>query len=356
MIAHLQNGKFGKTRILDSLTVAEMHSTQFRHSPDINGFCLGFMEFDRNGQRVIAHGGDTFWFHSALALLPGQNTGIFISLNTSGGSPSDLAFAFIDHFFPATGNYSLDTIPLSKQDFRQFEGYYRSVRFPHSDLTRLVAIMNTGQVKYENGCLVTVMMSKKTSWLRTGELSFIEQNGKDKLEFRKNDKGNIKFMFLNSLPFSGIEKVPVTESPAFQLGIIIITFLVFLFTILYWPVAWAIRKKYLQNQTDLSVLQFGMKLILWISCFIVFVYLLCLMTIISDPVGIVFGIPGSLKIIQAMPVINLILIIGTLYYNIGVWKNKDYFFVSKIHYSLVTISLIIFEVQLYQWNLLGWNF
>jgi hypothetical protein len=356
MIAHLQNGRYDKVRILDSLTAVEMHSTQFRHAPDLNGFCLGFMEFDRNDERIIAHGGDTFWFHSVLALLPDQNTGIFLSLNTSGGSPSDLAFAIIDHYFPAGKKNEMDTIPLSKEDFRQFGGYYRSVRYPKSDISKLIALSNIGEVKYEKGELVTHMMNTATSWLRTGDLTFKEKNGKDKLEFRKNAKGRIEYMFLNSLPFTAIEKVPAIDSPSIQIGLFIITVITLLFTILYWPVAWMIRKKYIKDLGDGSILRFKTKITLWASCFIFLFYLLWLTSILSDSLRIVYGIPLSLKIAQALPVINFVLIFVAVYFNSGIWKNQNYSLLSKVHYSWVTLTLILLEWQLFHWNLLGWKF
>src|SRR3546814_15934540 len=45
---------------------------------------LGFYEQWVNGQRVIAHGGDTVWFHSYLWLFPDADTGVFISINSAG--------------------------------------------------------------------------------------------------------------------------------------------------------------------------------------------------------------------------------------------------------------------------------
>jgi CubicO group peptidase (beta-lactamase class C family) len=356
MIAHLQNGRFGDVRILDSITAVEMHSTQFRPSPDLNGFCLGFMEFDRNGERVIAHGGDTFWFHSAMALLPDEKTGIFISLNTAGGSPSDLALAFIDHFFPGDKKNGSDTLLITMDDAGQFKGYFRSARYPHHDLTRLIGIMNPCKVTFEGGCLVTNANGEKTSWLKSGELSFFEKGGKDKLEFRKDEKGKIKFMFVNSMPYSAFEKIPASESPVLQLGLLILVILIFLFTIMYWPLAWLIRKKYLRDRVDESVLPFNLKCWVWISCAILVSYPACLMIILSDPVGIVFGIPWSLKIVQALPVVNLLIAGMVIYLNIGLWRSSKYPMISKLHYSVVALSLVIFEMQLFQWNLLGWNY
>src|SRR5439155_2635180 len=68
MRAELRGGELDGARILQAPTLALMHSRQFGLHPDMNGMCLGFYEESINGHRIIGHGGDTFWFHSALHL------------------------------------------------------------------------------------------------------------------------------------------------------------------------------------------------------------------------------------------------------------------------------------------------
>jgi CubicO group peptidase (beta-lactamase class C family) len=108
MIAHLQNGTYGKKQILQSATASEMHETPFTTiSPKLNRMLLGFYEFNRNSRRIIGHDGDTRLFHSTLQLLPDDNVGFFISLNSMGRDNgafavrSALAEGFVDRYFPA---------------------------------------------------------------------------------------------------------------------------------------------------------------------------------------------------------------------------------------------------------------
>jgi hypothetical protein len=55
MIAHLQNGLYANTRILQESTGQEMHRQWFTHSAGLSGWAHGFMERVINGQRVIEH-------------------------------------------------------------------------------------------------------------------------------------------------------------------------------------------------------------------------------------------------------------------------------------------------------------
>ncbi|MEK8104734.1 hypothetical protein NKG94_05205 [Micromonospora sp. M12] len=69
---------------------------------------LGFFEEDRNGHRILGHGGDTGYFHSHLQIYPDDRAGIFLSLNSNGSGALDshelresVVNGFADRYFPA---------------------------------------------------------------------------------------------------------------------------------------------------------------------------------------------------------------------------------------------------------------
>lgn len=71
---------------------------------------LGFFEEDRNGHRIVGHGGDTNFFHAHLQLYPDDRTGVYVSVNGSGRSGLDslqlrdqLMHGFTDRYFPPSG-------------------------------------------------------------------------------------------------------------------------------------------------------------------------------------------------------------------------------------------------------------
>jgi len=49
----------------------------------INGLGLTFMEYSMNGQRIVAHGGDTVHFHSDMVLVPRRARRLFHFLTTA---------------------------------------------------------------------------------------------------------------------------------------------------------------------------------------------------------------------------------------------------------------------------------
>ena len=75
MIAHLQLGRYGDHEILKPETAQLMQTTITKALPDLNGNAFGFYEQNINGHRVIAHGGDTNYFHSDLSLFLDDHVG-----------------------------------------------------------------------------------------------------------------------------------------------------------------------------------------------------------------------------------------------------------------------------------------
>jgi hypothetical protein len=76
MIAHLNDGALGESRILRPQTAREMRERLASFSPKINGMLHGFMERSWNGERIYGHDGDAVWFHSTTAMLPARRLGI----------------------------------------------------------------------------------------------------------------------------------------------------------------------------------------------------------------------------------------------------------------------------------------
>lgn len=105
MLAHLDEDH---SPLLKPETMRQMHGTSTRLVPPLNGMELGFYDADRNGRRIIAHGGDTLWFHSYLWLLPDEKTGLFLSMNSAGQGGANLRIrdalidGFMDRYFPGT--------------------------------------------------------------------------------------------------------------------------------------------------------------------------------------------------------------------------------------------------------------
>src|SRR5699024_6413293 len=77
---------------------------------------LGMFEQDRNGHRILGHGGDVIHSHAAFQIYPEEATGIVLGLNVSGMQPVASVVLRCGLFVDFTDRYWLPTSdPLQVQ-------------------------------------------------------------------------------------------------------------------------------------------------------------------------------------------------------------------------------------------------
>ena len=144
MLAHLQDGRFGATQILNPETAQLMHSRLFGLDQAANAMAYGFYEESRNGHRIVGHAGDTQCFHSDLHLMLDSGVGFFISYNSAGRgqvSPRTILWErFLDRYFPFTP--AAATAPESvKQDIAAVSGTYEVSRRSESSFFKTFSLL-----------------------------------------------------------------------------------------------------------------------------------------------------------------------------------------------------------------------
>ena len=191
MIAHLNNGAFGETRILQEATARAMHAPQARLVPPLNGMALGFYHEDRNGHVVIGHAGDTVAFHSDLHLMLDDHVGIFISMNSRGKDGlvqnirQGLLEGFIDRYYPME-NASLPTAATAKAHAALIEGRYWSSRRVDSGYLLLINLLGQLEVKAKPDGRLIVSGLKDVAgaplvWREVGPFLWKDMSGKHSL-------------------------------------------------------------------------------------------------------------------------------------------------------------------------------
>src|SRR5262245_51256583 len=151
MIAHLQDGRYGSTQILKPETAQMMHTTALTTLPRVDRMLLGFYETNRNGHRVIAHAGDTQWFHSDLHLFIDDGVGLFLSMNSPGkagyaGPLREALFEqFTDRYFPGEAPAVNIDAKTAAEHSKLIAGRYDDSR--RADTTFLSLLNLVGQTK-----------------------------------------------------------------------------------------------------------------------------------------------------------------------------------------------------------------
>ena len=250
MIAHLQDGQLGDARILRPETARLMHSRLFALDPAANAMAYGFYEESRNGHRIIGHAGDTVYFHSDLHLIPDSGVGFFISYNSAGSgqtSPRTILWeALLDRYFPYTPP-SQPSLASAKEDAKTVSGTYELSRRSETSFLKVATLIGEFTVSPVGDGMIEVAQltgpnGKPKRWREVAPMTFLEENGQDKLVFKPDQNGRMQLIL--PYPFFVGQRVGLFENNKILLPVIGISLLIMLLTLLLWPVAWFVRRHY----------------------------------------------------------------------------------------------------------------
>jgi CubicO group peptidase (beta-lactamase class C family) len=358
MMALLQNGKYEDYQLLDSATLELMKSPAHRQHPNVNPMRYGFMDVSQNGYTVIGHGGDTFWFHSLMALLPDEQTGIFLSFNTDagGGVYMKVLESFMDEYFPEK-NHLAPPMKVTKSWLQQFAGEYMGNRYPYKDLVKISSLFGRIHINVVDSTKIRVVSDNdNTVYVPIDSTTFREENSSETLAFSKNEEGKVDHAFIGGLPIFALDKVYGVDLASNQNNIFLLVFITAILTVIYWPLAYFIRRKYQSRIGDTLSLSLGEKTVAWINYLFLLLFFTGLMIVLSDPLEIVYGVPTSLKVLLLLPIITIGTTIIMIFVFIRVVRNNRYGFINKLCYGLLCVISILALWQLNYWNFIGYNY
>ena len=253
MLAFLQDGTVDGVSILKPETVRQMETRQLELHPMICGMGITFMEYSLSPVRVIGHGGDTVYFHSDLVLVPDAHVGYFISYNTFGrnvgGGRGEVERAFLNRYFPTQVEPNSEIEPATARiDGRAVSGVYDGTRRSETTFLKMVALMEQFGVKSDKDGILTIEDNKNQrgeliKWKEIAPLVYGEIDGSERIAFRKDPSGKVTEM----LPFPAIyegQRVPWYNNKRLVIPVIGGSLLLSLLTVLLWPVAVFVRKRY----------------------------------------------------------------------------------------------------------------
>jgi CubicO group peptidase (beta-lactamase class C family) len=255
MIAHLQNGALGDQRILAEETAKQMHGTPLTIIPGLKRMLLGFYESDTNGRRVIAHGGDTQYFHSDLQLYIDDGVGYFISVNSSGkeGASGPLRAAFFrqfsDRYLPGPDFTGKVDEATAKEHAQAIAGTYILARRADSSL---ISVLNFVQplkvVVNEDGTISIPLLrglnGEPVKWHETEPFVWTDAAGKERLAAEVVDGRVTRFSAGMLGPIIMLERAPAAKAGAWLMPAAAASLGALALTVIFWPVAALVRRHY----------------------------------------------------------------------------------------------------------------
>lgn len=256
MIALLNGGEGLNGRILRPETLAEMQKPHHRPLPGQKlAMGLGFYEQDRNGYRIMGHGGDTVLFHSDLALWLDEGVGLYISMNSTGDGVSpgpirdELLALIADRYFPAREPAAAPPTETVKRT-TPVGGTFHSSRRVESTFMSLTYLFGQGDlVTNEDGTasfsLFLDFAGKPKRWREIAPDRWQEVGTDSLMHTRTDANGRVTTITTDDYPAIFVfQPVPTAINKTWTVPLLGITLFLALFTVLWWPGAALVRRHY----------------------------------------------------------------------------------------------------------------
>lgn len=363
MIAHLNDGQYGETSILQPATAQLMHSQSFTHDLHINGMAHGFWELDMNGQQIIGHAGSHFICNSIMLLFPEHELGVFVATNSLGGMEflgenySVFEEAFVDHFFPQ--DLPQLTAPADfDQRANRFSGNY-ALTMGRSETTpeKLFGMMMTFDVKADGDELVVPMLDN-ARFVEVEPLVFRQVDDDTLLVFHENKSGKISEALLSSAPLTALIKNRWFETSIFNMGLLGLCMIL----LLSFPISRLVLFFVNRGLTDLSstnTLALAAQIIAIVVSSLSVGILISAVVSLDVPNKFYSLYVGDMPLWTMVSVFSIsvvVLALGMFGFTVLAWTRQFWGLAGRIHYTLVTLGAFGFIWFMYFWNILGKSF
>jgi CubicO group peptidase (beta-lactamase class C family) len=348
MLAHLENGKFGDTRILGESTALDMHRQHFTHDPRLSGWTYGFVISHENDRHLIWHNGDSARFQTMLALLPEEHTGLFVSYNTP-FDPRETLSAFLDHYYPLQAKPAPEPLAGFPARADTFTGTYISTRVAHTSPQKIIGWIDPLQVSAGSQDLVLQTPFGEQRYVQIEPELFKQVDGERRLTFREDNQGRVTHLFWGPIAFF---KAAPYQTLGFQLPFAVACMVLFVSALIFFPVAFLVHRwrgmgEMLSRPASvarwLGGITSALNLILpaWLV-----VSLLEYAETYAWPTG-------TVSTITRLWLLSVPLTLGIVVLAVSAWKNRYWGVASRVHYTLVALAAVLFVVLLSNWNLIG---
>jgi CubicO group peptidase (beta-lactamase class C family) len=358
MIAMLDQGSYNGVQILKSQSVQELQKLHFQADANVSGMAYAFEEMRLNGLHLLTKGGDTLLFHSLLALIPSQDTGLFVSYNSSSTTLDSerVLQPFLDRYYPAPTPAAEVPITGTGQDTARFTGDYAITERSEFTYQKIISLANVISIRPapEGGIFGQDSRFRPQRFIEVSPGVYRQVDGQETLVFHPASNGAMTLL-VGNLPIVAFTRLPWYEMPLFQLGLLGLCMLLFLSAILGWPVAALVRRRrqmLLHGRARLARWLAGLGSALALLFILGFTALLVLSG------SLAFGInrQGLLLGVLTLGWVSAVLFLGAFILAGLSWVQEfSWGFASHLHYTLVALAGVAFVWFLNLWNLLGYH-
>ncbi len=363
LAALLDGGRLGDGRILSDSMTAVMLQRQFAHAPRLRGRAFGFVESDENGVRGLSKDGQATGFLSRIFLLPEAELGFFASINLSIFEPGPsfnrasglhrrLTAAILDRYFmPDSTYFDLPEAPTPDPEFdaRPYVGTYRATEGSRHTIEKILFLGNELQVR-DGGDGRLLVGGTPYVELEPGQFQYAG-GGPYYVASRLAADGKASHLFLGA---GAMERAPWRDTLRTLMIVLSVTGLLFVTAVLSWPFAGRFARRRGRSLGDVHpgraalILASGSSLAFLVGFGWAFSQ--------TDFQEFFKGVPASIGLLLALPVAVVPLTLLSVVHAARAWRGRRGSLPERIHYTAVTLALVVFLLMLNNWYMLGWRY
>ena len=357
MIAHLQDGAYQETRILQPETAHLMQAQHFTQDARLSGYAHGFLELRAANPRVIGHTGDTIYHHTGMALVPEKGLGIFVATNTGNMDKrliENVIATFFDHYFPQVVT---PPTPLasSTTDLGALAGSYKPANYAYSNSEKLRMMMGILKIQSQaDGSLLLGGLGFTQRYVEVEPLFFQREDGKqvnylDHFTFRADPDGKGQYLLFDIGSFQKLPWYETLEFSVLHAALILLLFLSVPIAALIWWVS-----PHLRQQAALQPR--AARLARWLLGLLVALYFISLagmFSVFANLDAVIYGNSTANKIGQMLAIPVALLAVGAVVYTVIAWRRAFWNLGWRIHYTLVTLAGVSVAWWYFNWKIIG---
>lgn len=369
LAALLQGGRLEGDSILSPGTVEAMLSVQFRHAPKLRGRAFGFAESEENGVYGLYKDGQATGFTARIFLLPEHGIAFFSAINLSifgsggfnraAGFHRRLTSKVLDHLFPpdeASDGPGEDAAasPSIPPDFEEraprFAGLYRPMEGSRFTLEKVLFLFQGDiEVKDNGDGTLSIGFGR---WVEIEPRLFQwHEGGPHYRAFGQDENGRISHLFIGPGAF---ERVPFFAGQDFTFRAVLVFMVLFLSALLVLPLSALFRRfrsvQPGERHPGRGALALAATLNLGFMVGFVAIFHF------TDFQRFFKGVPPLMGVVLTLPILAGAIALALPFFSAAAWRRAAGGLIGRIHYSLVTLALLLFIPFLHYWNLLGWRY
>jgi hypothetical protein len=367
MIALLQGGNDTGNHILDDTTAGLLFQQQFSSHPRLAGITYGLFELFRNDRRLLIRDGDGWGFRSRMVLMPDQDWGFFINYNNEDADilRDDLVSQFLDHYYPAPDQASSKMAVDDHGQVGQYAGVYSPLQWDRTTFVK-IALLFAYQLRVtanDDGTLTIAGIGDAyggfegtSRWREVEPLFFQRVDGDGYVAFGRDDQGRIAYLFSGQGYHGAYTRLAWCDTPALHLIVLSGSALLFLVTLIAWPIGAWINSRRGKRAGASSVLSRPARWVAAAICVLHTLFIIGIALVTANPFELVYGIPALLHVSLALALLAVVMTAGLLIFAVLAWKDGYWSLLGRMHYTLLTVIVLAFTWWLSYWNLLGFQY